>query len=649
MNTILPSSKKILLALAALLIGVGWIYAQALPGYWLYDDWPNLAGLSEVHDLASSGHFVLSGIAGELGRPISLLTFVFQANAWDQDPAAMLRVNFLIHLLAVLACYTFATGLAQLHIEHDVLYKSRWIGLLTSSLWGLSPFLATTHLMVIQRMTSLSGLFVLLGLSAFVWAHIYNTRNQHRRTQILLVAGLGLMTLLATLSKENGALLPLLACLTMWTWIPKDHRLKHKSHQLTILFLAIIPTILLAGYLIQGLVETLLRGTYGPRRDFTPSERLMTQPLILLDYLHMLFVPRISAISPFMDNFPASQGWLSPPQTLFASIFWTIALTTSLFFKNKFPAIAFGLLFFLFGHLLESTYIGLEMYFAHRNYIPAVGLYFSLAYSVVASSGSLSRFFRTGLLLYITFFAGTLLQTTNEWNNKILNGISWLNHNPHSVRAAQFLANQYNSAGHYEASRSVLDTAASENPDNILLQIQSLNNCVNSEATFHQKKEQAIIRLRSTPILNSLATYELSQLAEHEPISPLCPPRTPEVIIELAEALLNNPTYNKNQFSLAKLHLAKAFSYSHLNRDKEAAINFIESFHHRPDLDVAFYGAALLANLGDYQAAYDFLNEVEATPPNQPLAAEIWNKRLSSYWEIISKSQLIDRNKKYYE
>lgn len=641
--TIKPRLSRAVLASSIVLLLTIWgCYYQALPGYWLYDDWPNLAGLSEVNDLLSAGNFILSGHAGDLGRPISLATFALQADAWNQKPEVMLSINFIIHTLAVTACFAFIYGLSLIRFGSTGNASAQWIAFFTATLWGLSPFLATTHLMVIQRMTSLSGLFTLLGLAFFVWAHIYNARQQSKHTLLLLLAGPGLMTLLATLSKENGALLPLFGGLIMWLWIPSAYKLKKKTHRAVVYILILIPTLLLMGYLLHGLFDTLLRGSYGSRRYFTPTERLLTQPLILWDYVRWLFLPKASAVNPFTDNLPAAKDWFEPPTVFFASLCWLILLFVCATFRKRTPAITLGVTFFLVGHVLESSYIGLELYFAHRNYIPSIGLYFALVYTLFSTLPASHKIIKIILSGYALLFATVLLYTTASWNNSAMNGLMWTKQNPYSSRASQFLANQYMKSGSYVESRDVLDNAASNNPENILLQIQSLNNCVHQEKQFNKKKNQVLQRLRHSSKLEPLAAYEVSNMAEFELQAPLCKPRNPDVLVEIADALLNNPIYYANSFARSKLHLAKAFVFSHQDKDIESAKEFIASFENRADLDVAFYGAALMSNMGEYEMAHQFISMAESRIPSKPLAEKIWHERLQEYRKIIVESELID-------
>lgn len=642
-------SKHVIFLMLVGLSLLYWMYWQALPGYWMYDDWPNLAGLAEVKDTVTAGHFIFSGHAGALGRPVSLSTFVLQADAWNGNPAAMLQVNFFIHLLATAGCFFFTLGLTSIRLEQARYSQAQWIALTTALLWGFAPFLATTHLMIIQRMTSLSGMFLLWGLAFFVWAHIYQAKNQKKHIIIFMLLGPGLMTLLSTLSKESGALLPLLASLILWFWIPKEYRLSSKASRWLLWILVFIPTLLLLGYLLQGFMETMLRGNYGARRYFTPAERLMTQPLILLDYLRWLLFPQASAASPFMDQLPVSKGWFEPRSTFFAILFWVVLLGAALLVRKRLPAFSLGIVFFLCGHILESTYIGLELYFAHRNYIPSVGLYFALAYICIIHAGAMKNAVNFLLCAYLVFFVLILWQTTSGWRDGVISGAMWAKHNPHSIRAAQFLSNQYTTAGRYVEAREALEAAAQQHPESVLLQIQTLNNCVKAENNFEKKKQQVLEKLRSTKILTPLAAYEVSDIAEHEPHAPLCSLRTPEVILDISDTLLKNPVYQKNSFARSKLHLAKAFVFSHQNKDKEAAHEFLESFRARPDLDVAFYGTALLANLGDYAQAYQFLHEVQSKAPAQPLAKEIWSQRLQDYQKIIEASEAIDKQKSQHE
>lgn len=630
-----------LLLVSAGMATVAALYTLALPGYWLFDDWPNLVALNQVNDVQSALRFILSGEAGPLGRQVSLATFALQADAWDNHPEAMLKVNFGIHLLAMVAVFFLASGLSRARLANAPA-KTWWIGALVATIWGLAPFLATTHLMAIQRMTSLSGLFVFAGLALFVWAHFM---EQQRWRQLALATGLGLATLLATLSKENGALLPLLALVMLLAWIPRELWLRDTVDRWLLGLLMFLPSAFIIFYLGSGFIETLQRGDYGSGREFSPWERILTQPVIVLDYLHQLLLPRPIAATPFMDHTPHSSGWLEPPITLVAWILWFALAGLALLLRNRAPWLAFGLAFFLIGHVVESTYINLELYFAHRNYVPAFGVFFALVYFALTISAAHFRLATSVVGAYALIMAVNLFQVTASWNDRAVTAQLWVNHNPHSIRAAQYLASHYLSEGEYRAAGRTLEQAAQQYPHNALLQIQRTNNCVNDVEGFPDLLEQVKAALEATPRYRPIGPIELNQLARSESPSVLCPPRDHNAIIEMADALLANPKYARRDFAASQLQLAKGFALAQLGEYKRAVEHFHEGIRLQPDLEVAFRALSLQANLGDYDSAFSFLNELETYIPNDPLRRGLWRVRLDEFREILQDSQKIDEGK----
>ncbi|WP_018868622.1 MULTISPECIES: M48 family metallopeptidase [unclassified Thioalkalivibrio] len=626
-------------ALATALLAVGSLYALALPGYWLFDDWPNLVGLDHVDDYHSALRYILSGEAGPLGRPVSLLTFALQADAWAENPETMLRVNFAIHLLAMVAVFFLASGLTKLRPTLSV-ERAFWIGALTAAIWGIAPFLATTHLMVIQRMTSLSGLFVFAGLALFVWAHVLNNRTGRF---LSLIGGLGVATALAALSKENGALLPLLALLILLAWIPRERWLRGLWERSVIVCLAVIPSLFILGYLGLDLFDTLRAGDYGNRREFTVAERLMSQPVILLDYLRQLLIPRAIAATPFMDHIPASRGLLDPPITLVAMAFWLALAGAAIWLRQIAPWFLFGLTFFLLAHVLESTFIGLELYFAHRNYVPAFGLFFALVYLVFTLPAQYLRAGLIALIAYALLSAIVLFQVTANWNDKRVNAEMWIDYNPHSVRGTQLLVQQLNASGEHMAARELLERIAKKRPEIALLQIQRTNNCIGAVEEFPNILNEVLTKLASTPRYRPIGPIELHRLSQSKEPSPLCPPRDHAVLIKLSNALLDNPAFSDRDFSKSQLLIARAFAQVHLGEKAKAVEDFHESVRLHPDLEIAFRSLSLQANLGDYEGAFAFLEELEANVPNDPLRHVAWRSRISEFRGILETSREIDR------
>jgi hypothetical protein len=264
----------------ALALLLAWLcYRPALSGTFQLDDVANLDGLAAVSDYDSTLNFIGSGAAGPLGRPIAMLSFALQADSWPQDAAAFLRVNVLIHLLnAILVALCLLRVAVGMRID---MTKAMTIAALSASAWVLMPLLASASLLVVQRMSTLSATFVLLGLIGYLLAR---ARIDDRPRQALLgmSASLVIGTMLAMLCKESGALLPVFALVLESTVLGRPGRLKPQRWRAWQFVFLAAPLLLILLYLATWwpYPESLIQ-----RRDFNGTERLLTQAGILWTYL----------------------------------------------------------------------------------------------------------------------------------------------------------------------------------------------------------------------------------------------------------------------------------------------------------------------------------------------------------------------------
>ena len=85
------------------------IYSVGLNGGYLFDDYPNLQDLGTYGVIDSwdkARAFIFNGFAGPTGRPVSLASFLIDANSWPMDPYPFKYTNLMIHLLnGVLLCW----------------------------------------------------------------------------------------------------------------------------------------------------------------------------------------------------------------------------------------------------------------------------------------------------------------------------------------------------------------------------------------------------------------------------------------------------------------------------------------------------------------------------------------------------------------
>ncbi|MCP3704226.1 MAG: hypothetical protein GY954_15020, partial [Alteromonas sp.] len=269
-------------AISVLVLSLFLIYSTSFSAPFTFDDEYSLQGLAHIQNLPSALIYILSGDTGPSGRPLALLSFVLTASSWPDTPADFRYVNALIHIInALLVCLLAMRILV--FMEQRPLVKYQWIALICAGLWGTLPLLASTSISIVQRMTSLSASFVLIGLWLYV---IGRSQLQHRPRQglCLMTLGIGAGTILSVLSKENGALLALYAGVLEFTLFRKKLKISSKPVNFLAKSLLIIPISALAFFLIWPFFVGGYEEGY-IHRSFTMAQRLYTESIILWDYL----------------------------------------------------------------------------------------------------------------------------------------------------------------------------------------------------------------------------------------------------------------------------------------------------------------------------------------------------------------------------
>lgn len=458
----------LLLALGTTLVSL-W---PALTGPFLFDDFHNLeklGSLGGITDWDRLTYYVFGGTAGALGRPLSLLTFLLNDVSWPSDPWSFKYTNLLIHLLNGVLVFALSRQLSRLAGAAN--QRADWVAIGTTALWLLHPLQVSTVMLVVQRMTQLSALFTLAGLLLFVHGRS-QLAERPRAAYFWMSAGIGAGGVLATLSKENGVLLTLYALvleLTLLGSLKPDPVAMRLRAWKTIFLVA--PLVVLAGHFAlnwDGIIAGYLK------RDFTMTERLLTQPRILFDYLGQIGLPRLNGSGLFHDDYLISEGAFQPPSTLLAITGMVILLVSSVWLRRRFPVYAFAVLWFFSGHALESSFVGLELYFEHRNYLPLLGTVFALTYGACHLPVNLKRVVLPLFLLFLSLCGAMTWHSSNIWGEKAELATVWADENPSSVRAQQLAADHWLTMGQPAVARGYLNRAASHHPSDVMVQLQLL-------------------------------------------------------------------------------------------------------------------------------------------------------------------------------
>lgn len=436
-------------------------YWPGLSGPFVFDDFATLEPLGSfggINDWESFKSYVLGGTAGPTRRPLALISFVADAQTWPSDSWPFKRSNLIIHMInGILLGLLIGKILAILDFEQKDI---RWIALSSAAAWLLHPFLVSTTLYVVQRMAQLSAMFVLAGLLFYVKGRL-QVSTHPRRAYVIMSVAVCFFTLIGILAKENAILLPLLIGVLEWTIIgSRTQKLGVLSSRFVITFL-VIPTMTVIAYLVYSAFTSDFFQVVPPR-EFSLYERLLTQPRILFDYLRHWFVPSLYTTGVFQDHFIASKSLLSPYSTLLSPIFHAILLTVAVVYRTRWPLWSFSILFFYTGHLLESTVLNLELYFEHRNYLPACFLFVPLI--AVLQQRISGRRFAMAMIGVLIILAGFTHYSARIWKDFPSMVEASARKAPTSARAQADYAKDLFNAGRYEEALRVLDEAIKNIP-----------------------------------------------------------------------------------------------------------------------------------------------------------------------------------------
>ena len=387
-----------------------------------------------------------------------MLSFLLDDNTWPSHAPWFKKTNLLIHVLCgLLLCW--ATLLLMRNLETVNEGQAQWIAVLACALWMLHPYMVSTTLYVVQRMAQLATLFSLAGITLYLYARLQLPKDS-KRAYILMMFAIGVGTILATFSKENGALLPLLI-LVIEFCLPKQGKPAWQWRAAFLWLPSIAIAVLLARYIDFS-------DNPWPNRNFNQIERLLTEARIVCEYLLHLFVPRIEGNGLYQDGYVISKGLFEPASTFFAIAFLVALLTAAFALRKKAPLVTLAILFFFAAHLMESTVVGLELYFEHRNHLAALFLFLPLAYYGVIYSARFKL-----LPLLVVAVLGILASMTwlraSLWSDNDKLELYWVQSATDSPRAINAVAAFYINNGDHEKANDYLLAASQRLPHSSLL------------------------------------------------------------------------------------------------------------------------------------------------------------------------------------
>ena len=431
------------------------LYSNTLQVPWYFDDFASIVDNPNIRNLDLAFQNLLAS------RGLANLTFALNFHFGGIDTTGYHLVNILIHIIT--------SGLVFL------ILKRVWKDSLLLPFFGALVFLvhplqtqAVTY--IVQRMTSLSGLFFLLAIYLFLHAStILQGGSRLMSARHVCFYGLSLLSgALAVMFKQNAAVLPVALFLIgfFFPTVPRKSCWKLGVYLLPFvvvpLWIGLSQLVLpvLGGVAHQGITGTQSQVGSGP---ITPMYYLVTEFTVFWIYIKLLFWPVGQALD---YSYPIVKRLLSWPNFLaFGGLLGLIALAVTLYRRR--PLISFGIAWFFLTLSVESTIIPLDPVFEHRLYIPMLG------FVVVLIDLLANRLSRKVLIITLTVLSLSLAACTWQrnalWNDPVAFYEDNLARAPWSERVNSTLAKTYIESGRYDDAFVVLKRGLKINPYNVKL------------------------------------------------------------------------------------------------------------------------------------------------------------------------------------
>jgi protein O-mannosyl-transferase len=349
------------------------IYANTLHSPFLFDDIPNITEnprirLTEI-TMQSLKDAAFSGPSW--ARPIPNISFALNYYLDQYHVGGYHAVNLAIHiingiLVYLLALFTFRLlGLSP--------FKIRVMSLFASLIFIAHPINTQSVTYLVQRMNSMAALFYLLSLILYIKARLSKVRWK-RWVLFLCVA---LSAILAMGSKQIAATLPFIIIVyECYFFQDLTGCLRKKNIAYIILPLAVLVALTLI-YLGENPINRILAGY--SRRDFTLVERLLTQPRVVIFYISLIALPLPSRMN-LIHHVDTSHSLIEPTTTLISLVIIAALIYLSMHGARRKRLISFAIAWFFINLAIESSFIGLEMIYEHRLYLPMVAICLMVPY-----------------------------------------------------------------------------------------------------------------------------------------------------------------------------------------------------------------------------------------------------------------------------
>jgi protein O-mannosyl-transferase len=474
------TSKLNWTAAACLVLAAALVYSNSFNGIFQFDDRPSI-----LEDQRLANFPTFAAHARSMIRPLTRLTFLIDRGLYGDRPAGYHLLNLLLHCGSGLLVFAIVAAAVRRvrSLSRDIPSPDASGGLdavpfAAALLFVVHPLGTETVTYMSGRATGMAAFFFLLSVYLFVVATAPET---NRRKRLLSHAAALLCFVLALLSKETAAALPLV--LLLWQAVlggdqfgeeaGRPGRAAAFGRSSRVLAPYWLLLVLLVG--VASLIPryaALARASLETRSLF---ENLLTQANAVAYALTLFVLP--SRLN-FDHDLPVHGSLFEWPAPLAVAILAAITVA-AWWIARRAPLVAFGLAWFLACVLPTNSVVPRYDILSERNlYLPSIGLFMAAAataaHAVAFLSPVRSRLARPAaaalLMLVAAVFAFETVRRNEIYGSEVAFWSDAARKSPLKARPHNNLGHAYLQAGEVELALVEFRRALALDSDNVTAQ-----------------------------------------------------------------------------------------------------------------------------------------------------------------------------------
>ena len=438
-------------------------------------------------------------------RFVTYLTFALNYRIGGYSVVGYHIFNLAVHLINALLVYAlvllvFRTQVAQLpHSPGPAMnaaeIRFRMAALFSALLFTAHPIQTQAVTYIYQRLTSLTTLFYLLSIVAYIKARLAGLGPEQGaasgiklKSAAFYLASL-ISAVLAMKTKEIAFTLPLMIALFEFIFFRSSFKKKMIFILPLLLTLVIIPVSMMGLHKPLGELLSDISERTRVQTDMSRWDYLVTQMRVVVTYVRLIFFPAEQNLD---YDYPVYHSLFEP--SVFLSFAFLLSLAgLGVYFLRRakretsgpgspdvpltgpfyYRLAAFGIFWFFLALSVESSFIPIvDVIFEHRVYLPSVGAFAAITAMVFIIAASLRRTWpridsvvAVIVALAVLSLTAASISRNKVWGDRVSLWQDVVEKSPGKARGYNDLGNAFNRAGQLDKADEAYRKAISLDPN----------------------------------------------------------------------------------------------------------------------------------------------------------------------------------------